>query len=62
MQILVANVAKSLRNLEALKDHIQATMDPQRPFVLAVIEPPPSSLNPSVDLVLQNFLDRKSVV
>ena len=55
MQILASNVAKSLRNLETLRDHIHATMDSQRAYIVALIEPPQAKLYPSVDIVLRNF-------
>lgn len=55
MQILVANVAKSIRNLLELQQHVLATMNQQEPFIVGIIEPPTSKENPGINLTLESF-------
>ncbi|MDE1712695.1 hypothetical protein PWG14_08350 (plasmid) [Chromobacterium amazonense] len=55
MQIIVSNIAKSIRNLKMLQSHIIATMNTQQPIILAIIEPPLISEEPSLAVFLDNF-------
>jgi hypothetical protein len=55
MQIIVANIAKSIRNLKLLQAHMLATMNIQKPIILAIIEPPLISEEPSLPILLNSF-------
>lgn len=55
MQIIVSNIAKSIRNLKALQSHTLATMNLQEPVILGIIEPPLLTEEPSLDNLLQNY-------